>query len=131
MISAKVNQWTLLIGSLPVVFSISLGEASGLPLDSRQGWEIWLTAAQSLFAAVLLLRMRLGPKGALALLVLFSTQLFLVYSLIRHIYAFLYIILAIAVLVRDPGRLLLLFRMVRMVGRSASGHEVREVSADW
>ncbi|MFC1935718.1 sodium:calcium antiporter [Chloroflexota bacterium] len=130
LISAKVNQWTLLIGSLPLVFSVSLGQASALPLDSRQSWEILLTAAQSLFAVVLLLRMRLGPKGALTLLVLFATQLFLTHDLVRHIYAFIYIGLTVVVLVVDPGRLTRFFHMVATVAKSTSGRAIREVSTD-
>ncbi|MDP3062454.1 MAG: sodium:calcium antiporter, partial [Chloroflexota bacterium] len=47
LISSKVNQWTLLVGTLPVVYSVSLGRASGLALDSRQTEEFLLTAAQS------------------------------------------------------------------------------------
>ncbi|MEE8442623.1 MAG: sodium:calcium antiporter [Dehalococcoidia bacterium] len=130
LISAKVNQWTLLIGSLPVVYSISLGQLSGLPLDSRQSWEIWLTAAQSLFAVVLLLRGRLSPKSGLALLVLFSTQLIFVQPVIRHIYTFIYLGLTAAVLVKDPGRLGQLSRMASAVGKSVSGRAVREAHTD-
>ncbi|HID06250.1 MAG TPA: sodium:calcium antiporter, partial [Armatimonadetes bacterium] len=49
IISAKVNQWTLLISSLPIVFSISRGAINALPLDALQVEEVLLTAAQSLF----------------------------------------------------------------------------------
>ena len=34
LLSSKVNQWTLLVGSLPIVFAISAGVLHGLPLDS-------------------------------------------------------------------------------------------------
>src|SRR5262249_53003135 len=50
LLSSKVNQWTLLVGSLPIVFSISAGHLHGLPLDSLQREELFLTAAQSAFA---------------------------------------------------------------------------------
>ncbi len=130
LIAAKVNQWTLLVGTLPVVFSISLGHASGLPLDTRQSWEIFLTAAQSLFAVVLLLRMRLGPRGALTLLLLFATQLFLTDPLIRQIFTFVYLGLALALVVGDPGRLTRLFSMAQLVVRSALSRTVGEKSTD-
>src|SRR5205823_2935649 len=36
LLSSKVNQWTLLVGSLPIVFALSAGHLSGLPLDALQ-----------------------------------------------------------------------------------------------
>ena len=33
LISSKVNQWTLLVGAIPIAYAISLGAPSGLPLD--------------------------------------------------------------------------------------------------
>lgn len=77
LVSAKVNQWSLLVGSLPIVYSVSVGSPAALPLDDRQAQEVLLTAAQSLFAVVLLASLHLGPRGAIALFVLFTTQLVL------------------------------------------------------
>src|SRR5881409_54827 len=54
LISSKVNQWTLLIGSLPLAFSISGGTLDPLHFDSRQSEEVFLTAAQSMFAVAIL-----------------------------------------------------------------------------
>jgi cation:H+ antiporter len=54
LVSSKVNQWTLLIATLPVVFSFGAGGLGGMPLVARQQHELWLTAAQSLFALVLI-----------------------------------------------------------------------------
>ena len=36
LISSKVNQWTLLVGAIPIAFSISAGSLAGLPLDARR-----------------------------------------------------------------------------------------------
>ena len=77
LVSAKVNQWTLLVGSLPIVYSVSGGSPAALPLDARQSEEVLLTAAQSMFAVVLLATLFLGPRGALLLFSLFTTQLIL------------------------------------------------------
>ena len=74
MISDKINQWTLLVGMLPLAMSFGAGALQALPLDARQGEEFFLTAAQSLFGIALLLRLRLGVAGALALLGLFAVQ---------------------------------------------------------
>jgi cation:H+ antiporter len=77
LVSSKINQWTLLIAMLPLVYSVALGQPSALPLDDRQREEILLTAAQSLFAVSLLLDLRLSLIGAGALFGLFVTQMLL------------------------------------------------------
>ena len=75
LLSSKLNQWTLLVGMIPLVYALSSGSFSpSLPMDAHQLSEILLTAAQSLFAIALLLTLRLNLKGALALLVLFFAQ---------------------------------------------------------
>lgn len=74
MISDKINQWTLLVGMLPLALSIGAGATSPLPLDTRQGEEFFLTAAQSLLGIALLLRLRFGVVSALALAGLFAVQ---------------------------------------------------------
>lgn len=98
LVSSKVNQWTLLIGTLPLVYSINLGAPGRLPLDTRQEHEILLTAAQSLLAVSLLADRNLGIFEALLLLVLFLAQL--VYPDIRLEATIVYVLLAVALLVR-------------------------------
>jgi len=75
LISSKVNQWTLLIASLPIAFALGGGSILGMKLDSMQQEEIFLTAAQSLFAIFVLSNFKFSMFEALVLLVLFSTQL--------------------------------------------------------
>ena len=77
LLSSKVNQWTLLVGSLPLVFAISSGTLHGLPIDSRQREELFLTAAQSVFACAVLVNRRLSVKEAWALFGLFISQFIL------------------------------------------------------
>jgi cation:H+ antiporter len=74
LLSSKVNQWTLLVGTIPVVFAISSRGFQGLPLDSLQRHELLITAAQSLFAVSLLVDLRLTLRGSAALLGLFLVQ---------------------------------------------------------
>ncbi|MFB6092058.1 MAG: sodium:calcium antiporter [Haloquadratum sp.] len=74
LISSKLNQWTLLIGTLSVVYSISLGAYGVLPFDFKQAAEIWLTAAQSFFALAVLVNFRISVREAVTLLVLFVSQ---------------------------------------------------------
>ena len=58
LISSKVNQWTLLVWMLPLVYNLSGGHWGAMPLDTRQAEEIFLTAAQSVFAVVVILNLR-------------------------------------------------------------------------
>ncbi|MEX2256053.1 MAG: sodium:proton exchanger [Acidimicrobiia bacterium] len=74
LVSSKVNQWTLLVGTLPLVFVIAGGALSGLPLDVRQREELFLTAAQSAFAVAVLVSRSINVREALALLGLFLGQ---------------------------------------------------------
>jgi cation:H+ antiporter len=74
LLSSKVNQWTLLVGSLPLVFAISAGSLHGLPLDSLQREELFLTAAQSVFAVAVVANRRVSVREALALFGLFIAQ---------------------------------------------------------
>jgi cation:H+ antiporter len=74
LVSSKINQWTLLVAMLPLVYSLALGRVAALPLDARQQEEVLLTAAQSLFAVVLLLDLRLSLVGAAVLFALFVAQ---------------------------------------------------------
>lgn len=80
MLSDKINQWTLLVGMLPLAMSIGGGHLQSLPLDARQHEEFFLTAGQSLFGVAVLLRLRLGSLGAIALVGLFVAQLVLAFA---------------------------------------------------
>ncbi|HEX8969265.1 MAG TPA: sodium:proton exchanger [Chloroflexota bacterium] len=95
LLSAKLNQWTVLIGSLPLAYAVgvvhhtltaagadnpanlSIGAtlALALPLDSRQVAEVWLTAAQSLFGIAVLASLSFELTEGLLLAGLFIAQL--------------------------------------------------------
>ena len=66
LVAAKLSQWTLLVGSLPLAYSFGAGHAVSLGLDERQTAEVLLTAAQSLFGlgVIATLCLSLG-RGAL------------------------------------------------------------------
>jgi len=106
LVSSKVNQWTLLVGTLPIVFVVAGGAASGLPLDRLQREELFLTAAQSAFAVAVLASRSLNVREAWALFVLFISQ-FIIGALLppdlRHLervsVGVLYLVLAAVMLV--------------------------------
>jgi len=107
LVSDKINQWTLLVGMIPVVYAVGAGHLTGFPLDARQHEEFFLTAAQSLFAVALLLRLRLSLASAATLLALFVVQFGLAFMfqhdeartiLVLTYMAWLYIVLAVGLL---------------------------------
>ena len=73
LISSKVNQWTLLVGSLPVAY-LAGGGQTALPLDARQVEEFLLTATQAVFGVAVLLTLRFPRWLAVTLLGLFALQ---------------------------------------------------------
>lgn len=74
LVSSKVNQWTLLVGTLPIVFAIAAGSLHGLPVDAHQREELFLTAAQSFFAVAVLVSLSISVREAWLLFGLFWAQ---------------------------------------------------------
>jgi cation:H+ antiporter len=77
VVSSKINQWTLLVGTLPLVFAIASGSLHGLPVEPAQRQEILLTAAQTVFAVAILVNLCISLREALALFGLFWAQFIL------------------------------------------------------
>ena len=116
LISSKVNQWTLLIGTLPVAYSISGTTLSPLPMDSRQVEEVFLTAAQSAFAISVFASMSISFREAALLLGLFGTQLAFTDPEIRYGYGAAYLLLAAFTLFQDRRTIPIVFREARHHG---------------
>lgn len=74
LVSSKVNQWTLLVGTLPLVFALASGSLDGLPVEPRQREELLLTSAQSVFAVAILISLSISLLEALLLFGLFWGQ---------------------------------------------------------
>jgi len=104
LISSKVNQWTLLIGMLPLAYSVSGGHLQPMMLDDVQAEEIFLTAAQSLLAVVMLTNWSFGLGEAALLFGLFIVQLFIPIPWVRWMFAGLYLVLAVGYLVMPSYR---------------------------
>jgi cation:H+ antiporter len=77
VVSSKINQWTLLVGTLPLVFAIASGSLHGLPVEPTQRQELLLTAAQTVFAVAILVNLSISLREALALFGLFWAQFIL------------------------------------------------------
>ena len=102
LVSSKVNQWTLLIGCLPIAFAVSGQTLDPLPTNSRQTEEVLLTAAQSLLAVILLINLRMSMWEAGILLVLFLAQFLTPHSIVpRNAFSVMYLVLAALFLIRQ------------------------------
>lgn len=104
LVSSKVNQWTLLVGAIPIAYTLSAGGLAGLPLDERQTEELLLTSAQSLFAAILLADLRFSWREATVLLLLFAVQLVFPSTQVRWWFIGLYLLLSAGVLAFGPAK---------------------------
>ena len=108
LVSSKVNQWTLLVGTLPIVFAISAGGLHGLPLDTVQREELFLTAAQSFFAVAVISSLTMSLREAGFLFGLFWAQFILgaivperYHGVERIAVGIVYLMLGVWVLVSD------------------------------
>ncbi|MDX2029529.1 MAG: sodium:calcium antiporter [Blastocatellia bacterium] len=104
LISSKVNQWTLLVGAIPLAYGLAAGGMAPMILDGRQKEELLLTSAQSLFAAVILSDFRFALWEGVLLLVLFSVQLMLPQPEVRLVFCGIYLVSTVALLLTSKIR---------------------------
>lgn len=129
LISSKVNQWTLLVGSLPLAYSASAGTLEPMPVEARQAQEVFLTAGQSIFAVAVLANLSFSMREAILIFVLFALQLTIPIPEVRVGFGALYILLAIVWFVRERQDLPVLWAHARATARgegevaAVSGHE--------
>ncbi|WP_245981636.1 sodium:proton exchanger [Frondihabitans australicus] len=98
LIASKINQWTLLVGSLPLAHFVGGGGAA-LPLDGRQLEEFVLTASQTLLGVAIIISLRFSRSAALALVALFALQFAVTGETGRYVLSAVHVAAAIALLV--------------------------------
>jgi cation:H+ antiporter len=74
MVSANINQWTVLAAMIPMVYSLSQGQLTHVPFDPEQRKEILLTVAQSLLGMLLLSNMSFHLVEACGIFILWGAQ---------------------------------------------------------
>lgn len=74
LLSSTINQWSVLSGLIPVIYSLSRGEPSALLLDAHQREEILLTILQSALGFLLLVNLKLEGYEAGILFVFWLAQ---------------------------------------------------------
>jgi cation:H+ antiporter len=100
LLSSKVNQWTLLVGSIPIAHLLG-GGGGWLVLDGRQAEEFLLTAAQTVLGLALLANLRFSLREAGALFVLFALQFAFPGVEARLVFTGLYLVLAAVLALRQ------------------------------
>ena len=111
LISSSVNQLTLLVGSMVVLFSAAAGEVLSFPLDGRQTIEFLLTTSVSAAALVLVARRVISWNAGAILLLLFVAHLLFTDTEDRLRFSFLYFGIALGVIAMDWARVKLLFHV--------------------
>jgi cation:H+ antiporter len=74
LVSSTVNQWSILSGLIPVIYSFSKGEPSAIVFDEHQRLEILLTLLQSVLGWILLVNLDLRAFEAAILFVFWFVQ---------------------------------------------------------
>ena len=74
MVSSNVNQWTVLVAMIPMVYCWSLGHVEAIPFDAHQRQEILLTIAQGFLGLFLLINLEFAWYEAVGLFVLWAYQ---------------------------------------------------------
>ena len=74
MISSKVNQWTLLVSMIPIVYSFSMGRISTIPLDFHHREEILLSMMMTFYGCAALAKLRFTRANAAILFILWLFQ---------------------------------------------------------
>lgn len=127
LLSAKLNQWTLLVGMIPGVYALSSGTLSHpIPMGAFQIGEILLTAAQSMLALFMIANLRFSIRYGVVLFALFIGQMFspwliqllpdqsfmgLLAPQMHTVFSLLYVGGAIILLVEHPNRWQALFHL--------------------
>ncbi len=122
LVSSKVSQWTLLIGALPIAYTVARWTSGAteppaveaMPLDSRQAAELLLTSGQSLFGVAILADLRFTLLEAILLAGLFGAQWFFQGNVGRYAFAVTYLVLVLLVGFRPKAKRDGLLRLLRL-----------------
>lgn len=98
LIASKINQWTLLVGSLPIAHLLG-GGGTGLPLDARQTEEFVLTASQTVMGVAIIVALRFHRWAAIALVALFAVQFVITDPGGRYVLSIIHLVVAVVALV--------------------------------
>ncbi|TPW76694.1 sodium:proton exchanger [Schumannella sp. 10F1B-5-1] len=120
LIASKVNQWSLLVGSLPVAHGLG-GGGWALELDARQIEEFVLTASQTVMGVAIILALRFHWWSAAALAGLFAVQFFVADEGGRYVLSVIHLVIAVGALIVHRRDILPTLAAPFRRGQAASG----------
>ncbi len=97
LIASKINQWSLLVGSLPIAHFFG-GGGGDLPLDARQIEEFVLTGSQTVMGVAIIMALRFHWWSAASLAVIFAVQFFVTDTGGRYVLSIIQIAIALVAL---------------------------------
>jgi cation:H+ antiporter len=97
LIASKINQWSLLVGSLPIAHVLGGGTTGGLPLDARQVEEFLLTATQTMLGVAIIIALRFHRWSAIGLAALFAVQFVVTDTGGRYVLSAVHLVAALVV----------------------------------
>ncbi|WZH37967.1 MAG: sodium:proton exchanger [Microbacterium enclense] len=98
LIASKINQWSLLVGSLPLAHFFGGGDTA-LPLDARQIEEFVLTGTQTLMGVAVIIALRFHWRSAVALAAIFAVQFFVTDTAGRYVLSAVQVVIAVTLLI--------------------------------
>ncbi len=121
LVSSEVNQWTFLVGSLPVAYSVAGRTLSPLHMDGQQAAEVFLTGGQALFAVAVLMSLSLSYREALLMCGLFLLQLVVPITEVRVAFGAVFMLLAAVWFFSERSAIPALLRTTRRELLQATG----------
>jgi cation:H+ antiporter len=112
LVSSKVNQWTLLIGTIPIAYAAGLAGLGSIHLTSLQIEELFLTAAQSVFGVACLIDLKFDRLEGVLLLGVFLFQFFV--PIARLEISVVYLLLAAFEIIKSRKELVLFSEFKRV-----------------
>lgn len=97
LIASKINQWSLLVGSIPLAHYLGGGSAN-MVLDARQIEEFTLTISQTILGIAIIIGLRFHWASAAALVGLFSLQFFITGTEARLWLSVVHLVIALVLL---------------------------------
>jgi len=118
MVSSNINQWTVLVAMIPIVYSLSRGQVSVIHFDHHQKIEIFLTMAQAVLGFLFLANMEFRWHEALGLFSLWFIQFILPKWREEITFVYLFWILIELLLVFVGTKKLKVFKEFKLLFRS-------------
>ena len=98
LIASKVNQWTLLVGSLPIAHVLGGGDHGRAAARRAPGRGVHAHGAQTVLGVAIIIALRFHRWSAIALVALFAVQFVVTDTSGRWVLSIVHLVVALVVL---------------------------------